>query len=119
MDMKTESDTRKDSSEGSVENVENVEIRFAEASHLPVQLKIGTNLAHGLDVRNSPILFGCRTGICGTCLIEVCASSEPLSPPGPLEQESLELYAEGNARARLACQLRAVTSMTIKKIEAV
>ncbi|MBC6436085.1 2Fe-2S iron-sulfur cluster binding domain-containing protein, partial [Nostoc sp. HG1] len=29
------------------------------------------NLSEHLTIQNSPVLFGCRTGICGTCLVEV------------------------------------------------
>lgn len=59
-------------------------------------------LAEVLTVQNSPILFGCRTGICGTCLVEVSGN---VTPPGEDERELLEILAPGHPQARLACQL--------------
>ncbi len=65
-------------------------------------------------LQNSPVLFGCRTGICGTCLVEVIGE---IPPPQPEEQEMLDTLAPKNANARLACQLELTTNVEIRKIE--
>ena len=71
-----------------------------------------------LTVLNSPLLFGCRSGLCGTCLIEVEAASDAaLEPPDAAESEALAIYAPGNPRARLACQFALCTDVRIRKIE--
>jgi ferredoxin len=71
-----------------------------------------------LTVLNSPLLFGCRSGLCGTCLIEVeCSPEAALEPPEATEREALDLYAPGNPRARLACQLALCADVRIRKIE--
>lgn len=59
-------------------------------------------LAEHLTALNSPVLFGCRTGICGTCLVRAEGAVEP---PDEDEREVLDIYAHGDASARLACQL--------------
>ncbi|MEL6553718.1 MAG: 2Fe-2S iron-sulfur cluster-binding protein [Cyanobacteria bacterium J06621_11] len=60
-------------------------------------------LSTQLTLQNSPILFGCRTGICGTCL--VLATGDIQSPTAE-EQEVLDILVPGCATARLACQLK-------------
>jgi ferredoxin len=93
------------------------QIRFPSTAHSPVSLHDGANLAEQLTIINSPVLFGCRTGICGTCLIEVEEGFENLSPADESEKEALECYAPGNARARLACQINLNCDIALKKID--
>ncbi|MBE9029686.1 (2Fe-2S)-binding protein [filamentous cyanobacterium LEGE 11480] len=71
-------------------------------------------LAEALTVQNSPVLFGCRTGLCGTCVVraEGC-----VTPPTADEQEILELYAPDEATARLACQLDVTGDLALCKFE--
>ena len=38
-------------------------VSFSSASHEPVRLARGSILSEHLSVANSPLLFGCRTGI--------------------------------------------------------
>lgn len=64
----------------------------------------GELLSESLDVTNSPILFGCRTGICATCLVRVVSGAEHLPDLDEDEAEVLEIYAEAE-NCRLACQL--------------
>lgn len=71
--------------------------------HPPVPLPERASLSEHLTAVNSPLLFGCRTGICGTCL--VVARGE-VDPPDEDEREVLDIYAFGDGSARLACQLR-------------
>ncbi len=77
-------------------------ISFPNTNHAPVILNPHTPLADELTVQNSPILFGCRTGICGTCLVTVTGA---VPPPDADEQELLEVLAPDCPNARLACQL--------------
>lgn len=84
-----------------------------EGGPAAVALPPGAELRHCLDLANSPILFGCRTGLCGTCLVEVSGPADPDAPDRD-EKEILELYAPGNPRARLACQLRACAHLRLR-----
>ncbi len=77
-------------------------IQFPGTSHSAVTLARGSNLSEHLTVENSPVLFGCRTGICGTCLVRV---EGVIPPPGDEEQDLLDIVAPGDKKARLACQL--------------
>jgi len=77
-------------------------VSFAGDTHPPVDLPAHANLSEHLTVQNSPLLFGCRTGVCGTCVVRV---EGELPPPEEDEMDLLEIIAAGDARARLACQL--------------
>lgn len=89
-------------------------IHFAEESHEPVEVRSGRSLADALDVNNSPVLFGCRTGICGTCVVELQDEAESLAAPDEEEREILDLYAPQQPRARLACQIDVQSNLTLK-----
>lgn len=93
-------------------------IEFPGTEFPAVELPDLASLSLNLHVQNSPLLFGCRSGLCGTCLIEVeSIHGEPLDAPDRDEREALRLYAPGNAKARLACQLRVTASMKVRKIQ--
>ena len=91
-------------------------ITFPGTDFAPVNLPDLACLPFHLTVQNSPLLFGCRSGLCGTCLIEVEADGD-VEPPGQSEAETLSIYAPRNVKARLACQLILSTSMRIRKIQ--
>ncbi len=91
-------------------------ISFPDSPHAPATLPEGANLSENLTIMNSPMLFGCRAGICGTCLIQVEEGYDGLTPPTSDECEALEVYAPGNAKARLGCQVRLTGDAAIKKI---
>ena len=93
-------------------------IEFPATTFPAVDLPDLASLPLHLTVQNSPVLFGCRSGLCGTCLIEAEAiGPEGLEPPDEAEAEALELYAPDNRRARLACQLVVSTGLRIRKIQ--
>lgn len=91
-------------------------VEFPGTTFAPVEMVDLASLSLDLNVQNSPLLFGCRSGLCGTCLIEV-ESDEPLAAPDRAEAEALEVYAPGNPRARLACQLLVSTDLRIRRLE--
>lgn len=90
-------------------------VRFPETNYQPVTLEKHQNLSEHLTVQNSPVLFGCRTGICGTCLVDV---EGDIPPPNEEEQEILENLAPGNKQARLACQLDLTSDIAIAPLVA-
>lgn len=93
-------------------------VEFPETKYPSVRLEEGAELSCELDAVNSPLLFGCRSGLCGTCLVEIEPNGETLlDVPAPEEREALEVYAPGNERARLACQIRLSCGIRVKKIE--
>lgn len=91
------------------------EVSFPGSAHRPVRLPTRASLSEHLTVQNSPVLFGCRTGICATCLSEV----EGLIPPaGQDEREILEIFAPDNPRARLICQVELTADITVRVLSA-
>ncbi|WP_334848454.1 2Fe-2S iron-sulfur cluster-binding protein [Nostoc sp.] len=70
-------------------------------------------MSEHLTIQNSPVLFGCRTGICGTCLVEVIGD---ILPPQPDEHEMLETLAANYPYARLACQLDVIGNVELRKV---
>ena len=71
-------------------------------------------LAEQLTIQNSPILFGCRTGLCGTCLVKVTGHiAAPLSE----EAEVLQILAPDDPQARLACQIELTADIEIAAYE--
>jgi ferredoxin len=95
------------------------EIEFPNTKYKPVSLPAGAKLSEELTIINSPVLFGCRTGICGTCLVQIEKSYESLRAPEESELEALEVYAPGNRKARLACQIQLTCDIALTKIESV
>ena len=86
-------------------------INFPETNYQPIILEKNQSLAEYLTVENSPVLFGCRTGICGTCLVEI---EGEIPAPNEEEKEILEVLAPGNQQARLACQVKLTAEIKIK-----
>jgi ferredoxin len=92
-------------------------ISFSPESHRPVKLARGSVLSEHLTIENSPVLFGCRTGICGTCLVEVEEElNGSLLAPSADESELLEIIAPDISRARLACQVELRADIKVKYI---
>jgi ferredoxin len=88
-------------------------VRFMASGHPPVWLPRNSNLSEHLTVQNSPVLFGCRTGICGTCVARVDGD---IPPPNDEERDTLESIAPGDPRARLLCQLDLTADIDITVI---
>jgi ferredoxin len=95
----------------------NFVVAFEGCDMQPVVLKSGSLLSEHLTIQNSPILFGCRIGICGTCSIEVSDTSPEMPPRTHEEQEFLETLAPDRPNYRLACQIRINSDLKIKKVE--
>lgn len=85
-------------------------VSFFDESFAPVELAEGAALSEHLDVGNSPLLFGCRTGICGTCLLRVEGALPPASEE---ERELVDMLAPGDPSARLGCQIRLVGDIKV------
>ncbi len=89
-------------------------VQFPQTNHQSIELERNQNLAEYLNIENSPILFGCRTGICGTCIVAIEGDIPPASEE---EIELLEVLAPENPKARLACQIELTNDIKITKIK--
>jgi ferredoxin len=92
-------------------------VEFVDSDKQPVELKAGDCLSEKLTIHNSPILFGCRIGICGTCAIEIVSEEGNLHERTYDEKEFLGTMAPGRDNVRLACQIHINANIKIKKTE--
>lgn len=89
-------------------------ISFPGTNYLPISLQIHDNLSEHLTIKNSPVLFGCRTGICGTCLVEAIGDIPAAKAD---EQEMLDTLVPNVQNARLACQIDLKDDVEIHKLQ--
>lgn len=89
-------------------------VSFPRTDYPPITLQPHQSLSEHLTIQNSPVLFGCRTGICGTCLVEVIGDI-----PAALadEREMLDTVAPNVENARLACQIEITTNIEICRLQ--
>lgn len=92
---------------------EKFKVYFPGTEYAPISIPANRNLSEYLTLKNSPVLFGCRTGICGTCLVEV---SGEIPRPDAVELETLSILTVSTTNPRLACQLQLTTDIEISKI---
>ena len=88
-------------------------VSFGTTGKAPKRILEGTNLSESLDIRDSPLLFGCRTGICGTCSSKVVVLRGKLAPASPEERETSLAVCPEEPEARLACQLKLTADIDI------
>lgn len=62
---------------------------------------------------DTSILFGCRDGACGACMIRVLENPQNLSPMAEHERDFLETMA-ATEDERLACQCLVLGDVTIE-----
>lgn len=91
-----------------------LQISFPDSTYSPILIESSMLLAEVLTVQNSPVLFGCRTGICGTCIAQVWGN---VLPPEPPEQEILAAYGATQPQVRLACQLVIKGDIELRRID--
>ncbi|WP_310481066.1 2Fe-2S iron-sulfur cluster-binding protein [Chamaesiphon sp. VAR_48_metabat_403] len=89
------------------------QISFPNTDRAAIFVTSNSLLSDSLTIHNSPVLFGCRTGICGTCLVAIRGDT---SSPDPDEREILEIFAPNNPLARLACQIIVIGDIEILDI---
>jgi ferredoxin len=65
---------------------------------------------------DTSILFGCRDGACGACMVKVISGTEHLSPMQDNEKDFLETMA-ARPDERLACQCKVYGDVTLEVSE--
>lgn len=65
------------------------------------------------ETQDTSILFGCRDGACGACMIRVLENPQNLSPIEEHERDFLETMA-AREDERLACQCHVLGDVTIE-----
>lgn len=90
-----------------------INIFFEDTSKI-ISTDSGRRFIDICDEFDTPILFGCRSASCATCLVELTCGAEHLNPITAEEAILLEVMAEGNPAARLACQFTINGSISVK-----
>ncbi len=70
-----------------------------------IEVKDGYPLIDMCEEHDTSILFGCRDGACGACMIRVVEGSQFVNKMGDNERDFLETMAAA-PNERLACQCR-------------
>jgi len=88
-------------------------ISFPGTNYPPINLQSHQNLSEHLTIQNSPVLFGCRTGLCGTCLVDAIGNIPAAKAD---EREMLDTLAPNVQNARLACQIDLTANIKICRL---
>jgi ferredoxin len=78
-----------------------------------IRVKKGAALVDVADDHDTDLEFGCRDGICGTCIMTVLNGGENLSPMSVAEQDTLENFDAAPGQ-RLACQVKILGHVEIE-----
>lgn len=87
------------------------QLTFADID-VTVNVPAGIRVIEVSEKVGSGIMYGCREGDCGTCLMEVVTGMENLSVPSILEDKVLRDNMAGK-RFRLACQAQVIGDVTV------
>ena len=61
----------------------------------------------------SSVPFGCRNGVCGTCITKVVSGKDNLSSMDSRERQTLELFGALDGDHRLMCRCRLLGDVTL------
>ncbi|MFD3586386.1 2Fe-2S iron-sulfur cluster-binding protein [Streptomyces sp. NPDC058683] len=82
-----------------------------------IDLPQGSPLTGIENKTSEPLIpFGCRSGACGACVVEVLAGSDALGETDPDEADFLEDLGWTEGNYRLACQCSLWDSATIRVV---
>lgn len=86
-------------------------LHFADID-VTVNVPAGIRVIDVSEKVGSGIVYGCREGDCGTCMMEVMKGMENLSVPSVLEDKILRENMAGK-QFRLACQAQVIGDVTV------
>jgi ferredoxin len=78
-----------------------------------VNVPAGTRVIEVSEKIGAGIIYGCREGDCGTCMMEVTEGWNNLTVPSVLEEKVLKENMAGRHN-RLACQAQILGDCTVK-----
>ncbi len=84
--------------------------------NLTIDVKKDYPLIDMCDEYDTSILFGCRDGACGACMVRVVSGAENISKMDENERDFLETMA-AQENERLACQCRVFGDVTLEVSE--
>ena len=83
---------------------------------LTIDVENGYQLIEMCEDHDTSILFGCRDGACGACMVKVLEGKEHISPMENDEKDFLETMA-AEENERLACQCKVYGDVKIEVSE--
>lgn len=66
----------------------------------------GASMQEVTEQNGMGIPFGCASGMCGTCLVQITSGKENLTPVTEVEEFTLESHPFADDNSRLACQCK-------------
>jgi len=84
-----------------------------EDIEITVNVPVGSRVIETSEKVGASLIYGCREGDCGTCLMEVVDGWENLTEPSVVEDKILREAAAGRHQ-RLACQAQVLGDVTVK-----
>lgn len=88
---------------------------IVEIDNQRVDVPSGSRLAHVCARNDLPVVFGCRAGRCGACLVQVIDGPGNLIEPTGKETRLLEVLA-AEQDWRLACQCVVVGDVKLRYV---
>jgi ferredoxin len=82
--------------------------------NVSITIGAGARLIEFSEQAGAGILYGCREGECGTCLVEIVSGAENLSEPSVLEDQVLKSVL-ASRNYRLACQAQVLGGEVVVK----
>ena len=89
------------------------EVHFSD-SQVTVTVPAGTRLIEVSERAGAHIVYGCREGECGTCMVKVTEGHQHLGDPSVLEDQVLRDCFAGRDQ-RLACQAQCLGGRIVVK----
>lgn len=80
--------------------------------NVTVTVPVGVRVIEISEKVSSGLVYGCREGDCGTCIMKVVDGWENLSTPSVIEDKVLRDNAAGKHN-RLACQAQVLGDVTV------
>jgi len=77
-----------------------------------VHVPVGTRMIEVSEKVGAGLIYGCREGDCGTCLMKVEAGYDNLSTPSVVEERVLKENLAGKNN-RLACQAQVLGDVVV------
>ena len=81
-----------------------------------IEVEKGAAIIDICEQHETSILFGCRDGACGACMVRVVANPQHLSAMEEHERDFLETMAARDDE-RLACQCKVLGDVTLEVSE--
>jgi ferredoxin len=89
---------------------------FIKTDSKTLDVETGMALIDVCEDHDTSILFGCRDGACGACMVRILEGAESISKMDDNERDFLETMA-AEPNERLACQCKVFGDVTLEVSE--